>query len=615
MKITPQNISKAVNISFGKFNHFRVARGRFMSQMVGRFYQKTNPGDREDRKAAPLNLLASAVGTLVPNLVYNDPKIKVRTDVLAYRNYADILELAGNHLIHRIDLRMALRKAIVDSIFMAGFIKTGISAADQYLTLDGLDVELGQPYAERVDPDDMILDPMARDWDEQSFIGNKFRANLDDLQQSGLYDADLIEKLSSRYDGMSQDGNRAEKVMGDNASQQFQTEVQRYVDLVEVYMPREKVILTLPYSKDQTFDQFLRVADHEGPDKGPYHMLGYTYVPDNILPVAPAMLWYDLHILGNRIARKLARQSERIKRVLAYTSNAVEDVNEIAEADDGETVRVDDINNIKEVQYGGSGQESYDWMAWVKQHFSEQAGNIDLLNGVDTNTPTATQAQMLQANTSVRLSDMQNMVYSFTADISRDLVFFLHTDPLIEVPLIQRQNGVEQQVVYTPEMRQGNWVDYNLRIQPFSMSRPDPNTAVRRKIEFATNAIPAAAQAAALLGPGFNVGAFLTRLANEVGIEDADEWLNTPQMQAWIMQRMMMQTGDPGKAGGGMIVPPAPGAGSPPAINPGQPNPTAMGPNGGISPDTEQAMAQQEMGGQLQSAFYQASTNARAQAL
>lgn len=614
MKITPQNVSKAINISFGKFDHFRRARGRFLSQMVGRFYQKTNPGDREDRKAAPLNLLASAVGTLVPNLVYNDPKIKVRTDVLAYRSYSDILELAGNHLIHRIDLRMALRKAIVDSIFMAGFIKTGISAADQYLTLDGLDVELGQPYAERVDPDDMIFDPMARDWDEQSFIGNKFRANLDDLQESGLYNADLLDKLSSRYDGMSQDSNRAERVMGDNSAQQYQSEVQRYVDLVEVYMPREKVILTLPYSKDKTFDQFLRVADHEGPDKGPYHMLGYTYVPDNILPVAPAMLWYDLHILGNRIARKLSRQAERIKRVLAYTSNAVEDVNEIAEADDGETVRVDDINNIKEVQYGGAGQESYDWMAWVKQHFSEQAGNIDLLNGTDTNTPTATQAQMLQANTSVRLADMQNMVYSFTAEISRDLVFFLHTDPLIELPLIQRQGGVEQQVVYSPEMRQGNWVDFNLRVQPFSMSRPDPNMAVRRKMEFATNVIPAAAQAAALLGPGFNVGAFLTQLARETGIEDADEWLNTPQMQAWIMQRMMMQSGDPGKAAGG-VVPPVPGVASPPTVNPGQPNPAAMGPNGGISPDTEQAMAQQEVGGQLQSAYYQSSTNARAQAL
>lgn len=613
MDITPQKISKAINLSRGKFDHLLRARSRFMSQMVGRFYQKTNPGDREDRKASPINLLASATGTLVPNLVYNDPKIKVRTDVLAYRNYSDILELAGNHLLHQIDLRMTLRKAIVDAIFMAGFIKTGIAESQQYLTLESTDVALGQPFAERVDPDDMIFDPMARDWDEQTFIGNKFRANLEDLQESGLYDADLLDKLASHYDGLSQDGNRAERLMGDNSARQYNNEIARYVDLAEIFLPREKLVLTLPYSKDQTFDQFLRVVDYEGPDRGPYHMLGFTFVPDNVLPVAPAMIWYDLHILGNRIARKLARQSERIKRVLAYQGNAVEDVNEIAEADDGETVRVDDINAIKEIQYGGAGKESYEWMDWVKRQFSEQAGNIDLLNGTNTDSPTATQAQMLQANTSVRLSDMQNMVYSFAAEVSTDLVFFLHTDPLIELPLIQRVQGQEQQVVYSPEMRQGNWMDYNLRVEPYSMARPDPNMTVQRKLQFTTNAIPAAAQAAMMLGPGFNVGAYLTRMAKDVGIEDADEWLNTPQMQMWIMQRMQMNTGDPGKAAGGFAPPPVPGMASPPVVNANQPVPTAMGPTGGISPQTEQAVAQQQVAGQLQSAFHQPSTNALAQ--
>lgn len=614
MKITPQNISKAVNISMGKFDHFRRARGRFLSQMVGRFYQKSTPGVTEDRKASPLNLLATAVGTMVPNLVYNEPKIKVRTDMLMYRSYADILELAGNHLIQKIDLRMALRKAVVDSIFMAGFIKTGIAAADQYLTLDGLDVELGQPYAERVDPDDMILDPMARDWDEQTFIGNKFRANLEDLQQSGLYDPDLLEKLSSRYDGTN-DAGPAERVMGDNSAQRYQSEIHKYVDLAEIWLPREQIVVTLPYSKEQTFDQFLRVADFAGPKRGPYHMLGYTYVPDNILPVAPAAMWYDLHILGNRIARKLARQAERLKRVLAYTSNASEDVNEIAEADDGETVRVDDINAIKEVQYGGTGKESYDWMSWVKSHFSEQAGNIDLLNGTDTNSTTATQAQMLQANTSVRLADMQNMVYSFTAEVSEDLIFHIHTDPLIELPLVQRVNGAEQQVVYSPEMRQGDWISFNTKVQPYSMARPDPNVAVKRKMDFATNVVPAAAQAAALLGPGFNIGAFLTRMASDVGLEDADEWLNTPQMQQWIMQRMQMNTGDPGKANAMGGVMPIPSANGQPAMNPNQPNPSAMGPKGGVSVGTEQAQAQQEVAGQLQSAYFQPSANARAQAI
>lgn len=605
MKVTPERISKAINISVGKFDPARRARGRFMAQYVGRFYGGKSYGraGSEDRKASPLNLIHSAVTTLVPNLVYNDPKVKLSTHLLPYRQYSDLLELATNHVVEKINLRLTLRKVIVDAIFMAGFVKTGIASDDQYVISEGHDIDLGMPFAERVDPDDMILDPMARDWDEQSFIGNRYRADLDSLLESGLYDQEQIEKLSSKYD--SSDGaGQAEKLGGSSHHSRY-GEVTRYVDLCDVYLPREGVVVTLPYSKDQVQPAFLRVAGYSGPEKGPYHMLGFAYVPDNLLPIAPASIWYDLHIMGNRIARKLARQAERLKRVLGYQGAAQDDVNAIAEADDGETVRVDDVNAMKELTFGGAAPESYEWMGWVKQHFSEQAGNLEMLSGSGTGgTPTATQAEMLQANTSVRLGDMQGLVYQFTQEVIEDLVCHIHTDPLIELPLARRVTTIDPmtgmptqgdvQESYSPDSRKGDWLDYNVKVKPYSMARPDPNMSVRRKLEFATNVIPAAAQAAMTLGPGFMVGPFLKRIANEVGIDDADEFLNDPAIQGWTQQQMMMNTGNPGKAAtGGQPAPAMPG-------QVGQPNPGAYGPSGGISPGTEQAMAQQETAGELQ---------------
>jgi hypothetical protein len=599
MQITPQKLSKAINVSFGKFDHARKNRGRYMAQMVGRFYGKTGSvRDKADSKASPINLLHSAITTLVPNLVYATPKVKVATNILAYRSYGDILELATNHLIDRIDLRMALRKSIYDAVFMAGFIKTGLASADQYVTLDGVTMEVGQPYAERVDPDDIILDPMARDWHEQAFIGNRFRTALSALEETGLYNMDELKKLAKW-----REKREASELIGAEDQDTRYNEVEEYVDLCEVYFPREQRIVTIPYQKEAVQDEFLREADYQGPDTGPYHMLGFTPVSDNILPVAPAAIWYDLHILGNRIARKLARQAERQKRVLAYDRTAAEDAEKIAEAEDGESIGVDNVDKVKEFTYGGASEDSYSWMEWVKRQFSEQAGNIDQLSGTGSNSPTATQAEMLQANTSVRLADMQNLVYGFTADVSRDLAFFLHTDPLIELPLVKRINGVETQVYYTPEMRRGEFFDFNFKIQPYSMARPDPNMSVRRKLEFATNVIPAAAQAAALLGPGFKVGPFLKQMAQEVNLDGAEEWLDDVAFQEWFMQKLQMATatGDPGKATADMSGMPTGGMGAtPPGFNPGQPNPTAMGPNGGVSPQTETAQAQQETAGEIQ---------------
>jgi hypothetical protein len=172
VKIDPASLSKAVDHSFSKFAHFRRARAAFMAQMVGRFYRR-DKGDGAD-KASPINLIYQAATTLIPNLVFNDPRAKVTTDLLAYKDYAELLGLAVDQTVRKLKLRDTLRAAIMDAIFMAGFVKTGLAVGDDVLMFEGSQVPIGRPFAERVDPDDMVLDPMARSWDEQAFVGNRY---------------------------------------------------------------------------------------------------------------------------------------------------------------------------------------------------------------------------------------------------------------------------------------------------------------------------------------------------------------------------------------------------------------------------------------------------------
>jgi hypothetical protein len=597
MKIDPASLSKAVDHSFTKYNHFRRARAAMMAQMVGRFYRSDRSGGTPE-KASPINLIYQGASTLIPNLVFNDPRAKVTTDLVQYRDYAELLALAVDHTVRKIKLRDTLRACIMDAIFMAGFVKTGLAVGSEVLQFEGQQIPIGRPYIERIDPDDMILDPMARTWEEQAFVGNRYRVDADHVAEMGIMDPDALMKLASRYE---QGGVVAvEKLSGDQSGSY--TDIARYVDLVDLYLPREGLVCTIPYQTGQSADKFLAQSEYVGPDSGPYHMLAFTPVSDNLLPVAPAMIWHDLHVLGNQIARKLARQAEAAKRVLAYQGEAVDDAERIAEAEDGEAIKVEDVDKVKEVNYGGATEDSYKWMAWVKGAFSEQAGSIELLQGTNTNAPTATQAEMLNANASVRVGDMQNTVYYFAGDAMDDVKFWLHTDPLIELPLARRVNGTETQAVFSPDSRVGEWQDYHLRTKPYSMTRADPAMMVRRRLEFATNVIPAAAQAFAMLGPGFKVGPFLHRMATEVGLEDADEWLDDQAFQSWVIQQAMANTGDPGKAG--QYTTPPPGVNMPPLggvnPNPGQPAPSMRGPQGGISPSTEQAAAQQETAGAAQ---------------
>ncbi len=614
-EVDPKKLMRSVQVGFDKMKHFRRIRLRILGQYAGRHYQRRRQDSLESSKAYPINFIYKAMTTLVPNLVYNEPKAKISTQTMDYRPYADVLTLATNHLGYEIDLRMTLRMVLTDAIILAGWIKTGITTAATTVDLDGNLHDRGQPFADRVDPDDMTLDPFARTMEEAYYIGNRFRVNKEELYQSEMIPAKQIEQLQTRFDYPN--WSEASLMSHSAESSNFMTVNQgpvEYVDLVEVWMPYEEKVVTIPYDPTgNTYlyqKNYLREVEYEGPERGPYHMLGFAFAPDNVMPIAPALMWMDLAEMGNKIARKIARQAERQKTILAYEASAWEDANDVKDADDGETVRVDSVEALKEIEFGGANENGYQYMEWAERHFSDVAMNIDLLAGEGTNEPTATQAEITQANTSVRLADMQNMVYSFTGGVMKDMMFFLHTDPLIEMPLVKRVQGVDTQVKYTPEMREGDWMDYHLKVVPFSMARQDPNVKVRRLMEFAANVIPAFAGAHQMLGPAFNLETAIAIVGREMGIDELDEIINSQVIQQQTARmkqlldagvpldakviKMLMNPGGEQPAG----ILPAPGGG----MKPGQPNPGANM-QSGITSQTESNIMAQETAGELQATY------------
>ena len=588
--ITAPRLSRALNKGFQKMRMMRQSRVRFLNQMIGRFYTMTKQGSDEEIKASPINLLHTAVTTVVPNLVFNDPQLAIRSEIIEYRDYASVLELAVNKQLKSIKFRKTLRRAIMDSIVAAGFLKHGLAQSRKLITIDGVDIDVGEIFLERVDPDDMILDPNARDWDEQNIIANRYDVNKIDALEAG-FDETIIRGAGTRFD-THQSLREASAISGGRGMRHNLFE---RIDLIDVWVPRDQAVYTMAWQPGHVAQDFLNISDNAGPEEGPYIMLGYTDVPDNILPVPPASLWYDLHILSNRIARKIARQAERLKRVLIYDGEAIDDATLISDADDGETLQVNNVDGVKEVTYGGTTEDAYKYSEWLKLQFSEQANNLDQLAGLKSDVPTLGQSEILQANASIRLADLQNQVNDFVAQAGDAVKLFLHTDPLIELPLARRRNGIEEQVLYTPEMRKGEILDFTTTTVPFSMARQDPNVRVRRLLEFATAAVPAAAQAAQILGPAFKVDKFLIRIAKEIGVEDVDEWLDFQQFSDFFMAKFLSSM-DQGNASQVTAGPTSSFGG----LNVGQPVPGQMGPSGGITLDQEQNIGRQATSAEAQ---------------
>jgi hypothetical protein len=529
----------------------------FLRQFVGGYYDRDH-GTVGDE---PINLIFNAVAIIVPNLVSNFPKTVVESRFMVYRGYAELLGLGLDYLAKQIELKDILRRWIVDSIFTMGIVKTGLATSKDLVAFSDTEhVDPGQPYVETVDFDDYILDPAARRIEEASFVGHRVRVPRQMLMDSGLYRNDMIERLPAAGSNPYSRGDVASISRHEVSTEQI-NDLQDYVEVDEVWVPAAQAIVTMP-SNAGVFDDYLRVDDYYGPDSGPFCYLSLTPpVPDNPLPIAPVAIWNDLHVMANKMAKKIMDQADRQKSVLGYKRSAADDAQEVIDAGDGEAIAMDDPTAVGTFKFGGQEQSNEAHLAQLSYWFNMVSGNTDQLGGLRTGADTATGQQILQANGSVRLEDMRDLVYSATATVQRNLAWYLHTDPLISLPLIKRtpvpaQTQMtpygpmlvsppqirEDQVILTPEVRAGCFLDFHFDIEQKSMSRQDPANRLQKALIFASRALPAAAMAAQTcmqMGVPFSFPKFVSRLAKEADIDWMDEVFYDPEFQMSLAAMVM----------------------------------------------------------------------------
>lgn len=564
-EITPQKFQQAVQRGAKRLANFRSARLHFIKQYVGSYYD-ANQGTVGSNA---INLIFNAVRVLVPTMVMNFPKHTLMTPYLAARQYADLLGLALDQHDMKIDIRNTYRRVIVDAIFTLGILKTGLAQSDSVYVLDD---EMGQEsmdngtvYTDAVDFDNFVVDPNCKEhlFRDATFMGDRLTVPRQMLLDSGQYRNDLIEKLPRAAD-RTKDGDRASDRSMSGIDKEDNAALQDEVEIYEIWVPSANAIVTVPASKDVVNDDYLRVADYYGVKEGPYTFLALTPpVPNNPLPIPMVGVWQDLHILANRMAKKVIEQAERQKSIVTYKRSSADDAEEMKDAGDGEAVAMDDPEGVSVVNFGGQQNSNENHLQSLENWFNMMAGNPAQVGGQNIEAKSATAANILQQNSGIGLEDMRDMVYQMAAGEARKRCWYFHTDPLMQVPLTKRQpmqqgqmvqtpNGAqwlsspvmqEVQVILTPEARSGDFLDFTFNIEPESMGRRDSKTRLSQAMAFAQQIVPAVAAAAQIfmsLGLPFSAKAFLLRMAKDSGIEWMDEVLYDPEFQMQLQQQMMM---------------------------------------------------------------------------
>ena len=549
MNLAARTLQEAAQNGFKRLRNFRAARMMFIKAYVGQYYDRDHGGLGDE----PLNLAFTAIRALVPNIITRTPQNIVSSDFLMYRPYGEVLALALDYMSKKLNLPLTLQRGLIDAIFTLGIFKVGLMSSNSLVYFGEDAIDPGQLYVDTVDFDDFTFDPATRRLDKASFLGEKIRVERDEILASGLYDNDVIEKLPSSADEWDRHKG-VRNLSSGKMNQHMMDKLHDSIDLLELWLPDPNVIVTVPF-KSSTGGKFVREETFDGPEDGPYAFLNLTPpVPDNPIPVQLAGIWHDLHTIGNRIAKKTLDQAEAQKDILGYSRQNADDAQEIVDAKNLEAVAMNDPNSAQMFSFGGQNPKNEQMLAQILSWFDQFSGNTSMLAGTQMNTKVATVANILQQNASTGVTYMRDQAYMATQSVLRKAAWYLHTDPLIKLPLIHRQNipaeyeitpeeirmisparVQETQIFLTPELRQGDFLDFAFDIEQDSMAPINWQFRLQQLNSLAIQVIPAAAAAAqicAQMGTPFSFQRFVTRMAKMMNIDWIDEIFQSPELIA-----------------------------------------------------------------------------------
>jgi len=458
----------------------REERVRMVREYVGLHWSEEGA-----RKTVPCNMVGAYVGIVSRKLIANNPKVMLRTFNRKARPTVSAMEFWVNQEIKKINLQNTIERAVVDALFNIGVIKVGLATPSDSASLNW-QIRAGEPFAVCVDFDDWVYDVHARDFSQASFMGHRVRWPLRAAQKM----FGRTELTPSDDPPYNQQGDERTSILGRTLlAGGSDMEFEDMVDLWEIYLPRENKIVML--ADDQITgastkggEKPLSVKPWLGPARGPYHFLGMQIVPNNAMPKAPLQDLIDLHDALNMILRKLIRQAERQKDILAVAGGADADGNRILKANDGEATRVDNPANMVTMRFGGADPNNLQIFGVLKELLSWLAGNLELMGGLGPQSRTASQDQLLNQNASATIGQMIDRTVTLTRDVTESLCWFWHHDPVRVHNAVFSPKGLPEIEVPRPVYpgsyqgkglkREHAFEDMQLTVDPYSLGSITP---------------------------------------------------------------------------------------------------------------------------------------------
>ena len=410
----------------------------------------------------PIPFMKQALDLYTQYLSGVRPRVLVVADDPRNQSSGDQLQSALNRLQDEIKFGRTRRMLARESLIGFPLLKIAASPLE---TSSRKHSDL--PFVDIIYTPDVVVDMSSDRPDRVGYIGNKYRVALDWVKKNAgsgkLYRKNDVERLVALPGGKTSAGRRS------TTETLFQM-----VELVDLYMPLDNLWITIPSPEYHDANVVLYSEEWNGPSDGPFVPVLLAETQEDVLPVPPAWSWIDGHIASNSLYNKLIDMSQDMKNVIGAQGNAIADAERLVSASHGEIWRFDHPNNVKEFRFGGPDQPVLSFAVHLRSLVSHYAGNVDLLSGGSAQSPTATQDSILAQQGNRALEDMVQIQTDAVSEAIRKLAWYLMNMPGIAMPIKRRIGNVDVASTFDRKMIEGDFVDYDFSVEPYSMKYRGP---------------------------------------------------------------------------------------------------------------------------------------------
>lgn len=424
------------------------------------------------RKRQPMNMLELTFRIWIRNLIARNPSVVANAKRPELKPLSRTFSLVMSDVIREIELKNSLEECAGDAIMSSlGVMKVGITEK-RLGEAAGFRHDAGYPFADAVDLDDLVLDMAANRWEAMDFVGNRYVLPFDEARESKLF-AKSIKPNHRQMSPYDERGNeQAFDIPRVASGWDDDRDAFDKIRMWDVWVPREGVVFTYECGEDGLpVGDPVREVDWDGPEIGPYHCLTFGK-GKGLMRLPPIASLRDLNDAINSTYRKLMQQANRQKTVTTVQAGAEKDAERVVNANDGETIRVDNPQGIKEMKFGGVEPATLNFGILLADKYSYMAGNLDSQGGLGQAGDTLGQEELLRASASQTIEDMQASMVGFTKTVTESLASWVFYDPSAVYRVMKPlgNSGIEIPVELRPKDRdESAWLELSFDIRPVSM--------------------------------------------------------------------------------------------------------------------------------------------------